>query len=1067
MDDLILHLRNYINLKLSQMKNIQITLYLLFILAIPTYAQTPDQDITNRMNYVFEKIDKNKISTGVLSNYGVQPVEFESFNGIPADSNYVDLTNFMLLYSGVYSAKINSNISLILPDTLTQRLNNITSTTIPLVFMHYAYNRLKENAVELGLVQVVNDQIVEVSGAATPYETLDLFAVAPRDVYYNKSTISFLFSSDFRLTNINKTVQSLQIRFDEESEYQTANWDIPISHSYSTNGIKKIYFRIDYTDGTYYISQTNIVINAPTVETRSSSLDFEHYIPSTSEHSGGTLQIKYANSDHILRKPLIIAEGFDPSKEFGEPNLDIDNLLKPTRYVGSINYIYKNPNIYTYLKDQSYDIVYLDYNNSLDDIRRNAALLKDAIIWVNSNKKGSTPNIVMGISMGGLVARYALRKMEVNNIDHSTWKFISIDSPHKGANIPIGYQAALRHVASLDLKYYFIKILSAPLLYKEIASAVNVLNSQAARQMLIYWTNDGNSIDNSTHDAFQKEYDQLGMPIKCQNIAVSNGCTDGTMLFSPGTNLLSYNETISLKWWMEVLNGVFGSTASLLFGVTNHSELLLNTLPGNSQFKISANVNAINSNSSTVYHGAIKFKKKIFWLVNATVTITESTMSSKQGMLPIDGAQGSTYELSSLSNDLGQFYQYINKPNFCFVPTGSALAFSDWNNYLSTNLPAINFYDLGKTEFEHTYSPSENEEHTSFFNNTQFIINQITDSPLSIKQIQPAFCGNQVVKLNNVNKIPINWSVAGNGFSITASTDSTATILGPADVRSAILTTNSNNLYQLKRRLITNCNLSLTGPEIICDQATYSIPNLPSNFNVDWSMHPHLSIVSQTNNSVTVQRSFYDTDYDGWITGSILNTNINLSKNNIILWRSGIQSSNDLFSGVLQSYGGEIGLITPIPGVTDYTWSSNVSGWYPTMQNAYFTQFEGDEFSGQACVTVSFTIPGGGYGSIYQNYDVVGNSYFSIYPNPATENSTITLDLTSNSSNKTSLLSTANESSSSTYEVQLWNSFGVIKTIRANGSSVQIPLNGLSKGFYYIHLIKNGKRYKKQFIINK
>jgi hypothetical protein len=60
MDDLILHLRNYINLKLSQMKNIQITLYLLFILAIPTYAQTPDQDITNRMNYVFEKIDKIK-----------------------------------------------------------------------------------------------------------------------------------------------------------------------------------------------------------------------------------------------------------------------------------------------------------------------------------------------------------------------------------------------------------------------------------------------------------------------------------------------------------------------------------------------------------------------------------------------------------------------------------------------------------------------------------------------------------------------------------------------------------------------------------------------------------------------------------------------------------------------------------------------------------------------------------------------------------------------------------------------------------------------------------------------
>lgn len=53
------------------MNKIQIALYLLFILIIQAHAQTPDQDITNRMNYVFGKIDKNKISTGILSNYGV------------------------------------------------------------------------------------------------------------------------------------------------------------------------------------------------------------------------------------------------------------------------------------------------------------------------------------------------------------------------------------------------------------------------------------------------------------------------------------------------------------------------------------------------------------------------------------------------------------------------------------------------------------------------------------------------------------------------------------------------------------------------------------------------------------------------------------------------------------------------------------------------------------------------------------------------------------------------------------------------------------------------------------
>ncbi len=68
MDDLIYHFVKSINLKLLQIKKIQIALYLLFILTIPTYAQTPDQDITNRVNYVFAKIDKSKISTGILSN---------------------------------------------------------------------------------------------------------------------------------------------------------------------------------------------------------------------------------------------------------------------------------------------------------------------------------------------------------------------------------------------------------------------------------------------------------------------------------------------------------------------------------------------------------------------------------------------------------------------------------------------------------------------------------------------------------------------------------------------------------------------------------------------------------------------------------------------------------------------------------------------------------------------------------------------------------------------------------------------------------------------------------------
>ncbi|MCL1933536.1 MAG: hypothetical protein FWF53_06985 [Candidatus Azobacteroides sp.] len=49
-------------------------------------AQDADQVYTDAMNTIFQKVDKSKITTGLLADYGVQAVDLESFNGVPADS---------------------------------------------------------------------------------------------------------------------------------------------------------------------------------------------------------------------------------------------------------------------------------------------------------------------------------------------------------------------------------------------------------------------------------------------------------------------------------------------------------------------------------------------------------------------------------------------------------------------------------------------------------------------------------------------------------------------------------------------------------------------------------------------------------------------------------------------------------------------------------------------------------------------------------------------------------------------------------------------------------------------
>ena len=49
--------------------------------------------------------------------------------------------------------------------------------------------------------------------------------------------------------------------------------------------------------------------------------------------------------------------------------------------------------------------------------------------------------------MGGLVARYGLNYMESIGLDHETRLYVSFDSPHAGANVPIGFQHMFNYLA--------------------------------------------------------------------------------------------------------------------------------------------------------------------------------------------------------------------------------------------------------------------------------------------------------------------------------------------------------------------------------------------------------------------------------------------------------------------------------------------------------------------------------------------------------------------------------------------------------------------------------------------
>lgn len=90
-----------------------------------------------------------------------------------------------------------------------------------------------------------------------------------------------------------------------------------------------------------------------------------------------------------------------------------------------------------------YDIIYLDFSDGAGLIQHNAMVLVELLEWINQPANRTTDaeeTLVIGTSMGGQVARFGLAWMEQQGLCHNSKLYVSVDSPHRGANVPIGIQ---------------------------------------------------------------------------------------------------------------------------------------------------------------------------------------------------------------------------------------------------------------------------------------------------------------------------------------------------------------------------------------------------------------------------------------------------------------------------------------------------------------------------------------------------------------------------------------------------------------------------------------------------
>ena len=157
---------------------------LLFLFAVDKAIVAQDTTSFYGMSqYIFEHVDRNPINTGLMSDYGMEFLELANYDGtLLADSNYVGLNEWRLLYASLYSMQINNFASMLPLDSVNQRVFNRIGMDQPvnMVMLHYDYQSVRPDAVSAGLLTVSNDQLYDVSGRpASPYHTHQAFAVAP------------------------------------------------------------------------------------------------------------------------------------------------------------------------------------------------------------------------------------------------------------------------------------------------------------------------------------------------------------------------------------------------------------------------------------------------------------------------------------------------------------------------------------------------------------------------------------------------------------------------------------------------------------------------------------------------------------------------------------------------------------------------------------------------------------------------------------------------------------------------------------------------------------------------
>lgn len=612
-----------------------------------------------------------------------------------------------------------------------------TEEVVKLGLIHTTYDWVSKDAYDKGWVSIQNNFILKDSNKVI-FKNQTQTIIAPFVKRKKGLKTTFQFAPDYFINTTDQNILKIEADFGDGFGYRTLSILQNQEVHYSEPGKKELNFKVFLQNGEVVERSSLLAVDYSNDDLLDVfSIDVQEltsvHIPDLSIYnetdlSPGFCEFEiFLSPDNVLDKPIFVVDGFDPGDSRGI--LSVYNMLSYVDNDGN------QQNLADYVREEEgFDVVivnfpsYTNTNGSLIDggadyIERNALSLVTLIEQINAQKIGNEKNVLIGPSMGGLITRYALRYMEMNQLDHDSRLWISVDSPHNGANVAMAVQYLVNY-----LGYGYPDV-------DEIKGVVNgMLRSRAAQQMLVDHIDAHGSGSPLTpagapiyFNAFQNRMSTVGYPQNTRNISITNG--SGTGEIFPDL----YGNSVYPSY--SILDG--DVDAGTVFGL-------------NTRLKVKAKFMPYANQTLEILNAKAQVQTG-FWVTADEYSASAQQPSTSDG---IDTAPGGLFDVIGLLDgfDIDPEYEdmlqnalaILNAGAFNFIPTTSAMALFNQPDYYydftalgEGDRPWDNVvHTIPETPFVNWYLADENEAHVKLTEgNIDFVLCELIEPEYKLKAI--------------------------------------------------------------------------------------------------------------------------------------------------------------------------------------------------------------------------------------------------------------------------------------------------------------------------------------------